>query len=197
MAPPQEFFQILMDICHKHGVLFIADEVQSGFGRTGALFASEHYGIEPDIYGHREISGRRIAAGGDHRPRRNHGRSRPRRSGRHIRRQSAVLRSGVGGARCISRKTKSARRVRTNSATISRAGAEWQKRWPMIGDVRGLGAMQAIELVQSARRGSPRRRNQADHAILLRAWSDHDYCRHLLQRDSVLVPLVITDAANG
>src|ERR1700751_5402909 len=49
VVPPKEFFRILIDICHKHGVLFIADEVQSGFGRTGRLFASEHYGIEPDI----------------------------------------------------------------------------------------------------------------------------------------------------
>src|SRR6266446_5959064 len=49
VVPPKEFFRILIDICHNHGVLFIADEVQSGFGRTGKLFASEHYGIEPDI----------------------------------------------------------------------------------------------------------------------------------------------------
>ena len=49
VVPPQDFFQLLMEICHKHGVLFIADEVQSGFGRTGTLFASEYYGIEPDI----------------------------------------------------------------------------------------------------------------------------------------------------
>src|SRR2546422_7364488 len=49
VVPPKDFFRVLIDICHKHGVLFIADEVQSGFGRTGKLFASEHYGIEPDI----------------------------------------------------------------------------------------------------------------------------------------------------
>ena len=49
VVPPPDFFRVLIDICRKHGVLFIADEVQSGFGRTGKLFASEHYGIEPDI----------------------------------------------------------------------------------------------------------------------------------------------------
>src|SRR6266516_2258901 len=48
VVPPKEFFRILIDICHNHGVLFIADEVQSGFGRTGKLFASEHYGIDQD-----------------------------------------------------------------------------------------------------------------------------------------------------
>ncbi len=49
VAPPLDYFRTLIDICHKHGVLFIADEVQTGFGRTGALFACERYGIEPDI----------------------------------------------------------------------------------------------------------------------------------------------------
>src|SRR5207237_7615151 len=49
VTPPPEFFRIIMDIGHEHGVLFIADEVQSGFGRTGKMFASEHYGIEPDL----------------------------------------------------------------------------------------------------------------------------------------------------
>src|SRR5262249_60863498 len=43
------YLEGVVDLCHKYGILFIADEVQSGFGRTGALFASQRYGIEPDI----------------------------------------------------------------------------------------------------------------------------------------------------
>src|ERR1700719_232511 len=49
VAPPPDYFKVLVDLCPKYGILFIADEVQSGFGRTGAMFASERYGIEPDI----------------------------------------------------------------------------------------------------------------------------------------------------
>lgn len=47
-APPA-FIHGLVERCRAHGILFIADEVQSGFGRTGKMFAVEHYGIEPDI----------------------------------------------------------------------------------------------------------------------------------------------------
>src|SRR5258707_2043910 len=49
IAPPKEYYSTLHEICHKHGILFIADEVQSGIGRTGKFLSSEHYGIEPDI----------------------------------------------------------------------------------------------------------------------------------------------------
>src|SRR4029434_6139409 len=59
VAPPLDYFRTLIDICHKYGVLFIADEVQSGFGRTGALFASERYGIEPDI----QVSAKSLGGG--------------------------------------------------------------------------------------------------------------------------------------
>ncbi|MFZ4584287.1 MAG: aspartate aminotransferase family protein [Acidimicrobiia bacterium] len=47
-APPR-FLQGIVERCRAHGILFIADEVQSGFARTGRMFAVEHYGIEPDI----------------------------------------------------------------------------------------------------------------------------------------------------
>ncbi|HEX4983921.1 MAG TPA: aminotransferase class III-fold pyridoxal phosphate-dependent enzyme [Ilumatobacteraceae bacterium] len=46
---PKEFLDGLVDRCRTHGILFIADEVQSGFGRTGKMFAVDHFGIEPDI----------------------------------------------------------------------------------------------------------------------------------------------------
>jgi 4-aminobutyrate aminotransferase len=49
IAPPPEYHQRLKQICEKYGILYVADEVQSGMGRTGKWFASEHYGVEPDV----------------------------------------------------------------------------------------------------------------------------------------------------
>lgn len=49
VVPPLAFMQALRALCDKYGILLIADEVQSGFGRTGKWFAVEHFGIQPDI----------------------------------------------------------------------------------------------------------------------------------------------------
>ncbi len=49
VIPPEGFLHRLRDITHKHGALLVADEIQSGLGRTGALFAFQHDGIRPDI----------------------------------------------------------------------------------------------------------------------------------------------------
>jgi 4-aminobutyrate aminotransferase len=49
IVPPQEYFKVVKEILDQNDILFIADEVQSGFGRTGKLFAIEHYGVNPDL----------------------------------------------------------------------------------------------------------------------------------------------------
>ena len=59
VMPPQEYYPILVNLCRKQNILVIADEVQTGFGRTGRMFACEHWGIEPDIL----VTSKSIAAG--------------------------------------------------------------------------------------------------------------------------------------
>lgn len=49
VVPPKEYYRVVSDICRRHGVLFILDEVMTGMGRTGTWFAIEHYGVQPDI----------------------------------------------------------------------------------------------------------------------------------------------------
>ena len=49
IAPPKDFFKQVKEVCEEHGILFVADEIQSGMGRTGKMFAIEHFGVEPDL----------------------------------------------------------------------------------------------------------------------------------------------------
>jgi len=49
VVPPASFLQGLREVCDRHGILLILDEIQSGFGRTGRWFAYEHFGVRPDI----------------------------------------------------------------------------------------------------------------------------------------------------
>lgn len=48
-VPPEDYWPAVQEVCRRHGVLVVADEVMTGFGRTGAWFASEHFGLEPDL----------------------------------------------------------------------------------------------------------------------------------------------------
>jgi len=148
VAPPPEFFRIVMEICRKHGVLFIADEVQSGFGRTGKMFACEHYGIEPDILVTAKSLGGGLPLAA-------------------VTGRSEVMDApGVGGLggtfagnplSCAA--ANAVLDVFTQGDLLSRADSigerfqkraqEWKTRFENIGDVRGLGGMRAIELVKS------------------------------------------------
>jgi len=194
VAPPTDFFKILIDICHKHGVLFIADEIQSGFGRTGALFASERYGIEPDMMVTAKSlgGGLPIAA---------------------ITGRAEIMDApgpgGLGGTfagnplSCeaalavldIFERENLLTRADELGEQFQARARKWQRRWPIIGDIRGLGAMQAIELVKSAetREPAPQETKQItqycyEHGLItITAGTYGNVIR-------VLVPLVITDA---
>ena len=56
---PEDFVRALKEICERHGILYVDDEVQSGAGRTGKLWAIEHYGVEPDLL----VSGKSLGGG--------------------------------------------------------------------------------------------------------------------------------------
>jgi 4-aminobutyrate aminotransferase/(S)-3-amino-2-methylpropionate transaminase len=56
---PQEFIVQLQDLCERHGILYVADEVQSGCGRTGPIWAIEHFDVEPDLL----VSGKSLGGG--------------------------------------------------------------------------------------------------------------------------------------
>src|SRR6266702_4180276 len=154
VVPPKEFFRILIDICHNHGVLFIADEVQSGFGRTGKLFASEHYGIEPDIVvtakslggglplaaitGRAEIMDAPQAGG----------------LGGTFGGNPLACAAALAALEIIEKDGLLARSTQLGQKFEAR-GKRWTKNFQMIGEVRGLGAMQALELVQSEDKREP------------------------------------------
>ena len=59
VLPPEGWFRYLRDLCSRHGILLVADEVQSGMGRTGKMWAIQHFGAEPDIL----LVGKGIASG--------------------------------------------------------------------------------------------------------------------------------------
>ena len=99
VVPAPGFLPALAAWCQGNGVLFIADEVQSGFCRTGDWFACEHEGVVPDLVTTAKgIAGGLPLAGGD-RPGGDHGTHPPRRVGRYLRRQPGGLRRRPGGHR--------------------------------------------------------------------------------------------------
>jgi 4-aminobutyrate aminotransferase / (S)-3-amino-2-methylpropionate transaminase / 5-aminovalerate transaminase len=154
VVPPPDYFQTLIEICRKHNVLFIADEVQSGFGRTGALFASERYGIEPDILVTAKSLGGGLPLAAV--------------TGR-AEIMDAPGPGGLGGTFAGNPVSCEAAlavldmfeqqhlnsRANELGERFQRRAREWQKRMSIIGEVRGLGAMQALELVKSRETREP------------------------------------------
>jgi 4-aminobutyrate aminotransferase / (S)-3-amino-2-methylpropionate transaminase / 5-aminovalerate transaminase len=148
MAPPKEFFQELIALCRKHGILFIADEVQTGIARTGSLFACEQYGIQPDLLVAAKslggglpiasVTGRAEimdapgvgAIGGTF-------------GGNPVACEAALAVLDI-----IDKEDLCARASQIGERFVARA-KKWQLRFPIVGTIHGMGAMRAIELVRS------------------------------------------------
>jgi len=144
---PFRFLRRIRELCDQHGIVMIADEVQSGFGRTGKLFAIEHSGVVPDLVTTAKSLGAGMPISAV--------------TGRAEIMDSAHL-GGIGGTyggspvacaaaleavETIRQGAFLQRAVRIGE--IMREAMEgWKRRWPVVGDVRGLGAMMLVELVR-------------------------------------------------
>jgi 4-aminobutyrate aminotransferase/(S)-3-amino-2-methylpropionate transaminase len=189
----QEFMEGLRAICDREGILLVVDEVQTGFGRTGRMFAIEHYGVEPDLM----TLAKSIAAGLP---------------------LSAVvgkaeimdcLWDGAVGGTYVGNPVALAaavavldafeedglvERSRRIGETIRARMLAWQERFDAIGDVRGLGSMLAVEYVTDRQTKEPApavatrvAEEAAKRGLLLLKAGIHSNCNR------VLCPLVITD----
>jgi 4-aminobutyrate aminotransferase/(S)-3-amino-2-methylpropionate transaminase len=194
VVAPQEFLAGIRRICDDNGIVLVIDEVQTGFARTGRMFALEHYGIEADLM----TVAKSIAAG--------------------LPLSGVIGRadimdappdSAIGGTYVGNPVAQAAAHavldVIEDEGLVERAAelgdqmrarmTSWQTRFPQIGDVRGLGAMLAIELVRDPATKEPA-------PDLATAIVDGALERGLLLLKSgiysncirVLLPLVITDA---
>jgi len=153
VAPP-EFLQALRALCDRHGIVFIIDEVQTGFARTGRMFAIEHSGVEPDlvtlakslagglplsaVVGKAEIMDSPAPGG----------------LGGTYAGSPLGCAAGLAVLEVIESEQLCARAERIGAAVRARL-IDLQSRWPCIGEVRGLGAMVAMELVKDRRPDAP------------------------------------------
>lgn len=166
IVPPPDYFREIKKVLDRHGILFICDEVQSGFGRTGKMFAIEHYGVEPDIL----VTAKGIADGfplaafttrdevaasfkpGDH--------------------LSTFGGNPVSCAASLANiefmlEEHLCEQTLEKGAYLMHRLNKLKKDMPMIGEVRGLGLMVGIELVQDEKRNPATAEAEAvrDHCL--------------------------------
>ncbi|MGA9186284.1 MAG: aspartate aminotransferase family protein [Candidatus Acidiferrales bacterium] len=150
IVPPPDYFLEIKKVLDRHKILFVADEVRSGFGRTGAMFAIEHFGVEPDIL----VTAKGIADGfplgafttrdeiaaafqpGDHLST--------------FGGNPVCCAAALANIDVLEQEELPAKARETGKYAVERLRA-MQERYPLIGDVRGLGLMIGVELVTDAK----------------------------------------------
>ena len=147
LVPPMNYFREIKKVLDQHGILFIADEVQTGFGRTGKMFAIEHYGVEPDIL----VTAKGIADGfplsafttraeiaATYKP------------GDHLSTfggNPVSCAAALANIQFLQDENLPARAAENGEYAMQKL-REVQKQNPLIGEVRGLGLMIGVELVR-------------------------------------------------
>ncbi|MDQ7842522.1 MAG: 4-aminobutyrate--2-oxoglutarate transaminase [Armatimonadota bacterium] len=194
IIPPAEFLPQLRQLADRYGILLVVDEIQTGFGRTGRMFAVEHYGVEPDLM----TVAKSIAVG------------LPVSAVVGVRDYLDALPEGALGGTYVGNPVACAAalavfQVMAEERLVERTAAlgarmverfrRLQEKAALVGDVRGLGAMVALELVRdrATKEPAPRetleviRRAMHRGVLLLRAGLFNNVVR-------LLAPLVISDA---
>jgi len=194
IVAPQEFVSGVRAICDRHGIVLVVDEVQTGFGRTGRMFAIEHYGVEPDLM----TVAKSIAAGlplsgvlgkaeimdapGDSAV-----------GGTYV--GNPVAQAAALAVLDVFEEEGLVERAERIGETIRGRMLTWQERHSQIGDVRGLGAMLALEYVRDPVTKEPApelaarvAEEAAQRGLLLLKAGTYSNCNR------VLCPLVITDS---
>jgi 4-aminobutyrate aminotransferase/(S)-3-amino-2-methylpropionate transaminase len=193
ITPPPEYFTKLTGICRANGIVFIADEIQAGSGRTGKMFAIEHFGVEPDmitlakgfaagmplsaVIGKREMmnSVHPGGLGGTY-------------GANPVACRAALAVMDIFGEENLLQKAQ------LLGKKIRERLTGWQSRFEMIGDVRGLGPMLAIELVKDRETKKPA---AEEASALVKYCIDHGVviliCGTFNNVIRFLPPLVITD----
>jgi len=172
IVPPLNYFKEVKKVLDQHGILFIADEVQSGFGRTGKMFALKHYGVEPDIL----VTAKGIADGFPL----SAFTARPEiaaafKPGDHLSTfggNPVSCAAALANIEFMEKENLPARATETGNYAMAKL-RELQKQNPLIGEVRGFGLMIGVELVKDEK--------------LTPAASEAEAIRDALLRQGVLV----------
>jgi len=193
VVPPAEFFAELRAVCDQHGIVLIADEVQTGFARTGAMFACDRFELVPDILITAKSLGGGLPLAAVTGKAELMDAAAPGGLGGTFAGNPVSCAAGLAVIDAIEKQNLSERAEQLGEHFKQRARS-WQQRWPLIGDVRGLGGMCAVELVQpGAREPAADETNRItrfcyQHGVIaLSAGSFGNVIR-------VLMPLVITNA---
>jgi 4-aminobutyrate aminotransferase/(S)-3-amino-2-methylpropionate transaminase len=169
IVQPPEFMRGIKDICQKNGIVFIADEIQTGFGRTGKLFAVEHAGVIPDLITLSKslaaglplsaVTGRAEILDAPH----------PGEVGGTFGGNPVACAAALQAIKLIEEKELARAAEAIGGKMIGRL-KEMQGKYPLIGDVRGLGAMVAVELVKD--RGTKEPAKEAAGRIVTHCWKN-------------------------